>query len=306
MNEWVSNHVMAAVVALILNGLFGGPRALHRKLGLNRPGLWFMRALHTAAAGSRQRGTVTAVLLIIAGIMAGGAITYGLRGVYWGGLVEIALLALLLSVRQAADFGQAVSMKIEEGNAQAARDELAGTPWRNTPLLDGHGICRAVIETGSVQFTDRTLSPLFWYLFLGLPGALTARLVTALSESTMHKREEFGFAAGRAAAALHYVPSLLATLLLALASPFLPSCNWQAALKNWVMHVADFSYRRRALAVTGAALNLALGGTLSVYAQGPWVGGIVPQATPGHVRTAVLLTWLASFLVLIGLALFPA
>jgi adenosylcobinamide-phosphate synthase len=309
MNEWMADRVMVAVAALILNGLLGGPRALHRKLGLHKLGQWLagvMRGFSLHHPEDQKRGTVTTVILLLLAVAIGAGLMWLCRQNYWGGLLEIALLTMLLSLRQAADFGQAIAQRLGANQAEDARAELAGTAWRNAPLLDGHGVCRAAIETASVQLADRVISVLFWYVLLGLPGALAARLLATLSEATLHARDGFGHAADRAAGLVHYLPSLLAGLLLTAASPFLPACSWQRAGKAWLISLMDVCYRRRILNVMGASLNIALGGPASVYAQGPWLGGVEPKAYPRDVRGAVLLLWLSGLLLLITLALLPA
>lgn len=311
--ELFTDRLVIAIAALILNGLLGGPRKLHRLAGLYKPGKWLgaaVRALERklnrdrrSVEDRRRRGVILTTTLVLLSAAAAFGLMIGVHVTAFGGLMEMVLLAAFLSLRQSADFAYALATRIGEGNAEAARAELAGTAWRNAAILDGHALCRAGVETLAVLFTERVVSLVFWYMLLGLPGLLVVRMVTLLADATAHGRDAFGWAPDRLAVIIHFIPSVLASLLVLFSSIFLPFCDMQRAARCYVLHLADPYCRRRELAVFGAALGVALGGPASVYAQGPWVGGAVARAQPGDVRRAVLLQWFSAFLLLFALML---
>jgi adenosylcobinamide-phosphate synthase len=300
----------------LVNGLFGGPRRWHAMLGLHKPGQWIVIWVRTlerrlnrdkrAAEDLRKRGMVLTIALLGFMVIFGVALIPMLKLPYlggWGWLIEIILVAFLLSLRQDADFAGELAQKMETNQSEAARDMLAGTAWRNAALLDGHGICRAGVETCAVHFCDRVIAPVFWYALLGLPGLLACRMATLLADTTGYGRDAFGATPFQVNAFIQSIPALLAGLLVAASSGFLPFCHPKMALRVLIQYALDADYRRREVALFGAALNLSLGGPTSVYAQGPWLGGAVAKAFPRDARRAVLLLWFSGFLLFLGLLL---
>jgi adenosylcobinamide-phosphate synthase len=311
--EMFTDRVALLIAALLLNGLFAGPRVLYRALRLNKPGQWSMQLLRTlerklnrekrTPEARRKRGTILVVAWLLAATVTSFALLAVLKLDYYGSLVELLIVAMLLGTRQSADIAHTVATQVQDGKFDEARAELSGTAWRNSPLLDAHGLCRAGIETVAVQFADRVVAPIFWYVLLGLPGLLVCRSITLMADATAHVRDTFGWAAERMSAAAYCVPSVISSFLIALASVCIPTSNIESTFRSFGLHIVDPFYRRRQLAVMGAALDVSLGGTLSVYAQGPWVGGDNAKALPTHVRRAVLILWTSSFMLLLVLLL---
>lgn len=309
----LSDRLTVIVAAMLLDGLLGGPRKPHIALGLNKPAqlvVALVKTLERKLNRDRrkdedliQRGMMMMMILLAGSVVAGMVAIAVLRHTYWGGLVEIVLVATMFSLRQDADFATELGQKLVAGDGAAARDGLTGTAWRNAALLDGHGICRAAIETIGVHFADRVVSPAFWYLLFGLPGIMACRMMTTLADVTGHGRDAFSKAAFYVTAIMHFIPSVFSGVLVVASSLFLPFGRPLKTLWAWANAIADVDYRRRQVALFGAALNTALGGTLSVYAQGPWVGGAVAKAYPVDIRRCVLLLWFSSFLLLLAFLL---
>lgn len=311
-SAFFSDRLLVAVSALLLNALLGGPLKLHRALKLHKPGQWMVRAIrllerrlnreHRPPDERRKRGTLVTMALLAAGAGAGSALIFAFRYTYYGGLLEIVLVASLISLRQSADLASEVAQALARGESEAAREAFAGTAWRNAAILDGYGLSRAAVETLAARFTDRVMSPLLWYVLLGLPGLFTARMLTLLADATGHVRDFFGRTAHALAAAMHYVPSLLAGLTVCVGAMLLPGCHPVQGLHTWILSLPEAYYRRRDLAVWGATLGAALGGPASVYAQGPWLGGATARLYPRDIQRAMLLLWLAGLLFVLGLA----
>lgn len=309
----ITEHLITLIAALLLNGLLGGPRRWHALLGLRLPAqatVAMMKALERKLNRDKRppqdlkkRGAIMALALLTVSAALGIALLLALKSFYWGEAVEIVLVASMLRLRQDADFANDVAQVAETKPIELAREELAGSSWRNAALLDVHGICRAAVETVAVHFADRVVAPAFWYALLGLPGIMVCRMSSALADTTGYGRDAFGAAALYIATAVLAMPSVLASLLTLAASTFLPFCQPRKTLAAFMQRIADVDYRKRQIAVFGTALDLSLGGPLSVYAGGPWIGGEVARATPKDARRAALLLWFSGFLLLLGLLL---
>jgi len=308
-----TDHLIALVAALLLNGLLGGPRRWHARLGLRLPGQMIVALVKSIERrlnrdkrppkDLEKRGTITATVLLAVSAALGIALAVALKRIYWGGMIEIVLTASMLSLRQDADFASELAGAVEANEGEKARQVLLGSIWRNAALLDGHGVCRAAVETVAVHFTDRVVSPAFWYLLLGLPGMMVCRMATLLADTTGYGRDAFGKAAFYANAVMQAVPSVLSTLLVVLSSVFLPFCNPKQALTAWARYISDMDYRKRQVGLFAAALSLSLGGPLSVYAGGEWIGSGAARASAKDARRAVLLLWFSAFLLLLCLLL---
>lgn len=223
-------------------------------------------------------------ILVIAGILVGILGGVVLHWVFSQNLhfLEIAMLALLLPVRQSWDV--TAQIKRSFGNLQAMRAGLADTPWRHHALLDEHGVARAGIEFLAVQFAEKILSPVLWYLCFGLPGFFICKIVTLMQETL--PSNPFGKGARLAHDALHYLPARLAALLWIMAAWFLPSANIQTVASRVWKGFSRPQAHALILLTAASALRLSLGGPTSIYTGGQWLGEGTARATVPDLRRA--------------------
>lgn len=298
--------------ALIFNALFAGPRSLGQALGFQRLALvpalllkhleYKLNRDRRSQDARKQRGRILALITLIAACALGVVMVVAASGPY-GGLLEIMIVAALLSLRQTSDLALAIGAKLQDGSVAGARTELEGTPWRNAALLDSFGVARAAVETIAVNLCEKLVSPAVYYLLLGLPGLFVVRASALLADTVGHSQAGFGHVSTRIHYYLHYPVMLLSGLLVIAASAFLPFARPGRAFAQWLRHGVGGISMRRQVAVMGGALDLALGGPTSVYAQGEWIGGSVARVTPRDVKRAVMLLWMSGFLLLLLFAL---
>lgn len=314
--ELFADRLTVLIVALLLNALLAGPRRFLLRIGWFRPGQALAALLRTlerklnrerrTSEERRARGWILALLMLAAGMLAAVALMiFCAQFPRWGVGLEALILASVFSLRQTSDFSLYLAEELPGAELPKARGMLAGTPWRNAALLDAHGVARAGVESAAVHFAEKTVSPAAWYLLLGLPGAFAARMAALLAETLAHTPDGFGRGADRLAFSLHFLPSALASLLLALAAFFVPFAKPMPALAAWIANAFTAAPRCTVLSVTGAALGLSLGGPLSVYVAGVyaqksrWLGGQAARAAPRDVRYVATLTWIAGLLLLL-------
>lgn len=315
MLTYFANHAFIAAIALLLHGLFAGLRRFYAgtkyEAWLNLPVRviqWLERKLNRSerSVGDRRirGGLVVAVCLTMA-VVTGLAALWLVSLFYLGVILEILLVTLAISLRPAVDRALEVHSRLQSGDLPAARHALAGTAWRNYALLDEHGVARAAMEKVVVDFADKTVSPLGWYLLLGLPGVLVSRALNLLAETLRGHRRQFGYVAYRLDHWLHFIPGQIAALLLALAALFLPFGKPGQALAAII--AADFTIpaRNGVVAAAAYALNVTLGGPADVYADhADWIGSGSARVLPRDILRALILTGLAALCLLLLLLAF--
>jgi adenosylcobinamide-phosphate synthase len=307
------HRVTLLIAALLVNALLMGPRGWYVRLRIARLAQWpatlirdLERRLNRDRRSQderRRRGAVLVFVLMFLCIALAAGFAFATTFFLYGPGVEVALMAMLLGVRQTHDYAAQLQRWLESGDIGYVRDTLEEGPWRNASMLDAHGLSRAAVETTAVAYAEKVVSPALWYLVLGIPGLCAARLTSLLADTIGRNRASFGWAADRLGWFVHYIPTLLASLLLVAASVFLPFSRPLHGIVAWARTLVFPSNHARLLTCAGAVLNLALGGPASVYAPGNWIGGAVARAHTRDIRRAIILFWLASFLLLACLGL---
>lgn len=136
-------------------------------------------------------------------------------------LVEAYLFKGCFSLRMLAGVALKITGLLKRGELEAARLELRSLVSRDTSKLNENLIIAATIESVAENTTDSFVSPLFFYLLLGLPGVLAYRLVNTFDSMVGYrgKYEFLGKTAARLDDILNYVPARLTAGLFVLTAP---------------------------------------------------------------------------------------
>ncbi len=122
---------------------------------------------------------------------------------------------------------------LQDAKLDATRFELRALVSRDTANLSGTLLASAAVESVAEGTCDSLVAPMFYFLLLGVPGAIGYRVVNTLDAMIgYHGRYEYlGKFAARLDDVLNYLPARLAALLLVLAAAFQKSGRraWQAA-----------------------------------------------------------------------------
>lgn len=112
----------------------------------------------------------------------------------------------------------------------AARRELRALVSRDTENLSREGVVSAAVESVAENAGDSMVAPLFYFLLLGVPGAVAYRVVNTLDAMFgYHGQYEYlGKFAARLDDVLNFIPARLAALLLVLAA-FIWRCHGRNA-----------------------------------------------------------------------------
>lgn len=133
-------------------------------------------------------------------------------------LVGIILLFFSLAgttlIKEVRDVFLALDESLEKGRKQVAR--IVG---RDTQNLSAQEVRTAALETLAENLSDGVIAPLFWFLVLGVPGALMYKMVNTLDSMIGYQNErykDFGCWAARIDDAFNFIPARLTALLMAI------------------------------------------------------------------------------------------
>lgn len=293
------------LAALVLDALIGDPYALYR--AVPHPVALIGRAIAALDAAwnrperSRRVRRLLGVLLLatmVAGMLAvGGVIVAVAARVPYGWLIEAVAVYVLLAQQSLYLHVRAVARALERDGLAAGRRAVGMIVGRDPDTLDEAGVCRAAVESCAESFADGVVSPIFWYVVLGLPGMLAFKAVNTLDSMVGHKSEkyvDFGWASARFDDLMNFVPARIAGWLLVAAAGLSRAADGHRAA--WVMlrdarvhHSPNAGWPESAIA---GALGLRLLGP-RVYpgevVEAPWIGEGTAAAAPRHIRLALRL-----------------
>lgn len=199
---------------------------------------WTEKKLYAEQApASRQvwAGTVAAVSVLAAVynvVTWPKVLLYYETPVYIRYVAEAAVLAFTIGPCRSARAAMAVQQAVQCGQRQRARyyaERLAGG---DTALPAEADPVRVTMTRVAKNTVDSIVSPLFFFVLLGLPGAVVYRVVHMLASRWGDKRQPyyryFGRTAVRLEAILNYIPVRLTCIFLILAA-FFASYDWRGA-----------------------------------------------------------------------------
>ena len=260
------------IPAMLLDAALGEPkwlwsRAPHPAVLMGRAIGWLDQRWNHG--GQRRLKGVAAMSLLGVGALGLGAALHALPD---AGLIEIAVVAILLAQRSLVDHVAAVARGLRDGLPEGRR-MVARIVGRDTAAMDGPAIARAAIESAAENLSDGVIAPLFWYLVGGLPGLLLYKITNTADSMIGHRtprHEEFGWAAARFDDLLNLIPARLTALLLAIAH--LRFDAGPIILRDAPLHRSpNAGWPEAAMAVT---LGLSLSGPRSYHGEMrsfPWV-----------------------------------
>jgi len=148
------------------------------------------------------------------------------------GLVgSAALLKISFSFRQLEGEAARVAELLEQGSLVAAEKPLAALVGRDLRGLSPTLAASAAVESLAENLSDSFVAPLFYYVVLGVPGALAYRAINTLDAMIgYHGRYEYlGRAAARLDDLVNMVPARMTAVLLVVAA-WLAGANSPRAL----------------------------------------------------------------------------
>lgn len=138
-------------------------------------------------------------------------------------IISIILIYFALSTKALAIEAKKVFKALQEKNIEKARKNLSMIVGRNTNNLEEQEIIRATIETVAENTLDAIIAPMF-YIFVGGPIlGWIYKTINTLDSMIGYKNEkyrEFGWFAAKIDDIANFIPAILASILIPIASFF--------------------------------------------------------------------------------------
>jgi len=135
-------------------------------------------------------------------------------------IVAAVLLKMTFSIRGLRRAALRIKGLLEDDDLEKTRFELRALVSRNTAALSRPLLASAATESVAEGTGDGLVAPLFYFLILGVPGAIGYRVVNTLDSMIGYhgKYEHLGKFAARADDVLNFIPARLAALLIILSA----------------------------------------------------------------------------------------
>lgn len=300
--------------AALLANLLLGSLALRRTFGLNGLERYLRhllrhleRRLNRSHRSMRERAirgsVVLLAMLVLTGFVASGL--SALSAVHHlGWLGEVLVLALFLPQRLLFDEGLCVYRQLKDKDVKAARRSVERFTYRDAHNLDAHAVTRSLMEHLATAFSDRVLSPILWYLVLGLPGFIASKIITEaglMLGYASRRHRAYGSLPGALERVINFLPARIGGWILVCASVFVPRAHPLKAIGTMYGqgHRIHLPRKGQPIAAAAGALGVSLAGTRSVQGflvKDGWVGSGSAKVRPSDLRKMLLLYAIACLL----------
>lgn len=213
-------------------------------------------------------------LLAISSIVLFTSFTFLIRliNIWW---LEFILSVLILKMTFAFNsmFRHVIPiMKYMNTDIDLSRRFLSLVVRRDTKTLDKSHIASATIETIAEGFVDGFLSPIFYYVIFGLPGAVAYRVINTLDSMVGYKNEryiKFGWFSAKLDTLANYIPARIAFILFTI-SAFILRKNWRGSIITTIKFhsVTESKNAGWSMASIAGALNIWLRKPNEYYIEG--------------------------------------
>lgn len=223
-------------LAIIIDAIIGDPppppwKSLYYKL---HPTVWMGNVTTKLKPGFKNENPkiekINGVLLALALIAIFTIPTYvGLKLIvtYLHIIVYVLVAALILKlticIKLETDWCKAAAKAIESEDLEEAR-RYAHFSRRDNKNLTGSLIVSSVIESVTENLTDFRLSPIIFYGFFGVPGAVAFRAINTLDGMVGFRDPEninIGWFSAKLDTIVNYVPSRLTAILIVISAAIL-------------------------------------------------------------------------------------
>jgi adenosylcobinamide-phosphate synthase len=202
----------------------------------------FENCLRKLGADGYGGGIALFLLLSIVWVGGSGAVLFGLQK--WNKpaafIFHLFLVYSCLALHDLLRHSWAVESAARRGDLEGARKAISQLVGRDTDRMDIAACRRAAIESLSENLTDGFVSPLAWYVALGLPGIVLFKVVSTMDSMVGYKTPrylKFGCCGARLDDLMNFLPARLTWLLLSLLALVLPGCSARKAfVVGWRQH----------------------------------------------------------------------
>ena len=213
---------------------------------------------------------------------------FGLQFIYsvFGFLVYIFVAAVIfklaLCIKLETKWAVAAARAVESRDLTEGRKFVPYFSRREAKDLTGSQIVSAIVESMAENLADFKLASIFYYAFLGVPGAVVVRAINTIDSVIGFKDPEHintGWFTATLDTLTNYIPSRLSALLVVFASALLGE-DWKGA---WRIACRDHN---KITSINHGWPIAAMAGALNVQLEKPGyfvVGDKVEDLRPNHI-----------------------
>lgn len=298
-------RIFSTLTGWLLDVVFGDPAHLpHPIVGFGKL-IAASEKLLNRGKNRRLKGALLAIVLIAATATATWGALYGLQvlgesigaGIWLRRAAEAILIFFCLAgttlIKEVREVFKAVDRSLEEGRTQVAR--IVG---RDTANLSAQEVRTAALETLAENLNDGVIAPLFWLVFLGVPGMMAYKMINTLDSMVGYRNEryaDFGCFAARMDDVAGWIPARLTTFLMLLAAGRLNKLK--QVHKEGQKHLSPNSGHPEAALAT--ILNCRFGGPHDYFGKEvvkPYIGTNDREIVTADMHRAVLINRLSEFI----------
>nr|Q97CS1.2 RecName: Full=Probable cobalamin biosynthesis protein CobD [Thermoplasma volcanium GSS1] len=175
-------------------------------------------------------------------------------------VVSMVILKTTFSITSMGEHIKLITDSLKKGNIMEARMHLSMIVRRDTSRLNENEISSAAIESIAEGLVDGYITPLFFFVFFGLPGAFIARIINTLDSMYGYKdRKNFEF--GRFSAfmdtVINYIPARISWFFITFSSDILNYRSKAIPVRRYIRRF-DSVNAGWPIASMASALNLRL------------------------------------------------
>lgn len=296
---------MATLAGAYLTDLaIGDPRWFpHPVRGMGLAIAWGERIMRRVVPWERLAGTVLVIGIVGTSSTAAWWLLQKANAYapWCGVLVAGILLSTCFSTRDLAVEAKRVFHALEANDLSRARHQVARIVGRETGRLNHEEVVRATVETIAESTLDGILSPLFFFVLGGVPGAVAYKAINTLDSMIGHRSAryiQFGWAAATLDTAANWIPARLSALFFVVAAwlcRYRATAAWRCAWRDGRGGPVPNAGIPEA-AVAGA-LGVKLGGTNwydGKAVEMPPMGDPIRPLDPDRIREAITIMYACS------------
>ena len=217
-------------------------------------------------------------------------------------IVGAVLLKMAFSVRALRDAALKVKDLLVSDKLPEARSAVRALVGRDTAALDQGQVVSATVESVAENSTDSYVAPLFYFVFLGVPGAQAYRAINTLDNSIgfRGKYEYLGKFAARLDDVANFIPARITALIFVVAARV---CRSDAG-NAWMVMFRD---HRQTASPNGGWTMGAMAGALGVkleklghYELGDAKNSLMPATVDASLKIVALMVIFWTLVTLAG------
>ena len=209
------------------------------------------------------------------------------------------LLKSTFSIKHFTKCIKTIYSDLSKKDLTLAREDLRNLVSRDRSNLSEKEIIHSAVASAGENLNDSVIAPIFYYLFLGVTGALVYRVINSIDAMIGYrtkKYEYFGKFAARLDDAVNFVPARITAILILISSLFIKKCSSKKAFNIMLRDNANTP------SINGGWPMAALAGALGIRITKPGhysLGDDIDTAIPEKILLANRFIFLSTTIFLI-------